>query len=478
MEVSQRFLPKEINANIIPFIARRIQIMVEALLKPVDVASLATFRVLFGAIMVWEVYRYHVFGRIPYYYIQPNFYFTYELFPFVAPLPGQWMYAVFFVMGLSALGLALGFFYRVSAMLFFFTYTYVFLLDKAQYNNHYYLIILLAFLLICVDAHRWASLDQKLRPDLRRQMVPFWQVFIFRAQLVIVYFYAGVAKINADWLAGHPMRDWLHNRAHYPLMGPFFTTEWATFFFSYGGLLFDLSVGFLLLWQRTRLPAFLLLLFFHLTNKWLFNIGIFPYLMIAATILFAETGWPRRLLRAPKPHLPDTLPRPALKRRWWIAGFVTIYLALQILIPLRHWLYPGNVAWTEDGHRFSWRMKLRGKSGDIAIVVTNPQTSQRWLVDPRQDLTSRQIGKMATRPDMMIQYVHYLKQRLAQAGIENPIIQLHAQVSLNGRPYQPIVDPTENLAQAPLNIFAPATWVIPLQTGFSSESSVTVADDE
>ena len=164
MAISQNFPLKRINTDIIPFIASRIQTLSLALVKPTDVASLATFRVLFGAIMVWEVYRYYTFNRIPYYYITPNFFFTYELFPFVSPLPGQWMYVVFFVIALSALGIALGFFYRVATILFFLSYTYVFLLDKAQYNNHYYLIILIAFLLMLTDAHRWASLDQKFRP--------------------------------------------------------------------------------------------------------------------------------------------------------------------------------------------------------------------------------------------------------------------------------------------------------------------------
>lgn len=33
----------------------------------------------------------------------------------------------------------------------------------------------------------------------------------------------------------------------------------------------------------------------------------------------------------------------------------------QILYPLRHHLYPGDVTWNELGHRYSWRMKLRDK---------------------------------------------------------------------------------------------------------------------
>lgn len=422
--------------------------------------------------MVWEVYRYHSYDRIAYYYIEPKFYFTYEFFPFLAPLPGQWMYMVFFIMGLSALGVALGFFYRASAVLFFLTYSYVFLLDKAQYNNHYYLIILLAFLLIFVDAHRWASIDQKLRASLSDNFVPYWQLFILRTQVFIVYFYAGVAKINIDWLAGRPIDDWLLKRAHYPIVGPLFETRFATFFFGYGGLLFDLSIGFLLLWRRTRLLAFFLLLFFHLTNKWLFNIGIFPYLMIAATILFVDSGWPRRILGRAKLSLPDAPPPRFLNRRMLALSFVVIYLGLQILIPLRHWLYPSYVAWSEEGHRFSWRMKLRSKSvTELGFFIIDPQTNQAWSADIRQDLTVRQISKMSTRPDMILQYAHYLRDQSQQNGVENPIVRVHAKVSLNGRSPQLLVNPATNLSDASAYVLAPYPWLMPF------DAAPTVARD-
>ena len=462
MAISQNLPLKRISTGIIPFFTTRIQALSLALVKPTDAASLATFRVLFGAIMVWEVYRYHVFNRIPYYYLAPRFFFTYELFPFVSPLPGQWMYVVFFVMGLAALGVALGFFYRIATALFFLSYTYVFLLDKAQYNNHYYLIILLAFLFLLTDAHRWASIDQKLHPNLRAEFVPYWHLFILRIQIVIVYVYAGIAKINVDWLATEPMRDWLQARSSYPLVGQYFTTEWMVYLFTYGGLMFDLSIGFLLLWRRTRLLAFIGLLFFHLMNKWLFSIGVFPYLMIATTILFVDSGWPRRILRSAKLSLPKVAPKRVMDYRLVALGFVTVFLALQILIPLRHWLYPGNVAWSEEGHRFSWRMKLRDKEARFAIYVPNPQTNERWAIDMRQDLTDRQISKMATRPDMMIQYVHFLKGKLEQAGLENPVIQVDSWASLNGLDYEQMIDPTVNLAGAPLNVFAPSPWILPM----------------
>ena len=437
------------------------------LTQPVDSASLAVFRFLFGAIMVYETYRYFALGRITRYYVEPQFYFTYELFPMITPWPEPWIYIHFVVMGLAALGLMLGLFYRLSAYVFLLTYSYVFLMDKAQHNNHYYLIILMTLLLIFVDGHRWISLDgwrKGIADDPEGELIPFWHLFILRAQIVIVYFFAGVAKLNGDWLAGEPIRTWLHNRADYPVLGTFFTTEAAAIFFGYGGLIFDLSIGFLLLWPRTRFVAFLAVLFFNLMNKWLFSIGVFPYMMIATTILFVDPGWPRRFLRQIPLEIPTGWTGKKMPQHGWVFGFVGLYLLIQLFLPLRHWLYPGQVSWNEEGHRFAWHMKLRDKDAMISFFVTDPDTGQTWRIDPTGTVSVRQYSKMSTRPDMIIQYAHYVRDQFRESGqIENPIVKVEAWASLNGRPLQQFVDPDVDLAQESATIFGHYTWVYPLR---------------
>lgn len=470
--------------------------------QPVDVATLATFRFVFGALMVWEVYRYFEYDRIYRYYIEPNVYFPYEFFPFVKPWPGDLMYLHFYVMGLCAAGVMLGFFYRISIIGFFLTYTYVFLIDKTQHNNHYYLIILLSFLMMFTDAHRWLSVDKLFLDRLKSEVIPFWQQFILRTQMVIVYFYAGVAKINVDWLQGEPVGSWIRSRGYYPIdtalyhfgedsiafdiavkVSEFFVSPWAPYFFAYGGLLFDLSIGFLLWWKHTRLLALFPLFFFHLMNKYLFNIGIFPYLAIGSTILFADPDWPRQLLRLPRPTLPESWPRRPLHHL--MTGGVVLYLTVQILVPLRHWLYPGDVAWNEEGHRYSWRMKLRDKDAYVIFRVTDPATDTTWEVDLESELTPRQIRKMSHRPDMIYYYAQHLKQVTQAAGIENPIIQVEGWASLNGRPYQPFIDPEVNLAAIDdyySNIFAHGDWILPVKKDVPieryPEAQTELQDDE
>ena len=443
------------------------------LYEPVDAASLACFRILFGGIMVWEVLRYFSHDWITRYYIVPVFHFSYYGFDWLRPWPGNGMYVHFVVIGILALYVALGFFYRISTILFFFAFTYVFLLDQAQYLNHFYLVCLIGFLMMFAPAHRIASLDAWLSPSRRSETVPAWSVWMFRLQFCLVYFYAGVAKLNDDWLRGEPMRSWLARRTDFCLLGPFlrvgrwFTEEWVVYGFAYGGLLLDLAIAPLLLWRKTRPYAFAAGVFFHLTNNWLFQIGIFPWFAIAGMLLFFDPDWPRRIFNWPRSDtvgLSDS-PVPATMQRRWsdraAIGILAVHLVLQAIVPLRHLLYPGDVSWTEEGHRFSWHMKLRDKSAKAVFRATDPATGETWTIDLSRSLTPRQAKKMASRPDMVLQFCHFVAEQLHKSGRPGVEIRTEVWVSLNGRPLAPLIDPTVDLATVPRSL-GHATWILPL----------------
>ena len=355
--------------------------------EPVDIASLVYFRVAFGVIMLWEVWRYFDHGWIARYWIRPTLHFTYYGFDWVHPWPASGMYLHWVALGALAILITLGLWYRISATLFFLGFTYTFLLEQARYLNHFYLICLISFLMIFIPAHRAASLDARWRPSLRSQTAPAWALWLLRGQIGIVYFYGGVAKLNADWGRAEPFRTWLARRTDFPVIGSWFTEEWMVYLLSYGGLVFDLLVVPFLLWRRTRVFAFGGAVLFHLMNARLFSIGIFPWFMIAATALFFAPGWPRRLLAQWWPalngqHRECAPVAPVAWRQHATLILLGVYSTLQLLVPLRHSLYPGEVSWTEEGHRFSWRMKLRDKDASARFVVTDPIGGRRWIVDP------------------------------------------------------------------------------------------------
>ncbi len=453
----------------------------ERFFRPVDISSMVVFRVAFGLIMLWEVFRYFDKGWIYRYWIEPDFYFTYNFFHWVRPWPGDGMYYHFAVLGLLAIFIAIGFYYRISAFLFFIGFTYVFLLDKAPYLNHFYLISLLSFLLIIIPANRAVSVDAYYDKDLQSNKVPAWSLWILQAQMAIVYVYGGLAKINIDWLRTEPMRAWLANRVDdFPLIGPLFLEEPVVYLFVYGGLLFDLLIVPFLLWKRTRAIAFAFVLFFHVMNARMFSIGIFPWFAIAATTLFFPADWARKVFNFPdygrdKPLLKTRIPTSI--SQYAALSVFSVYLAWQLLFPLRHYLIPGYVSWTEDGHRFAWHMKLRDKNAQVTMLVTNLDTNTVYGVNPHDYISSRQVRKMATRPDMLVQFAHYIDEEMAAAGYPNVSVTADVYASLNGREYQQFLDPTVDLSEIdePFISFKRTDFVMPLEQPFPLSNHLAVA---
>ncbi len=447
--------------------------LLQRLFAPVDIASLVFFRIAFGVIMLSEVARYFAYGWIPAYWIEPSFHFTYLGFGWVRPWPGVGMYVHFLVLGILAGFITLGLFYRASSALFFLGFAYMFLLDQTRYLNHFYFVTLVSLLLIFVPAHRAFSLDARRRPALGSQTAPAWALWILRAQMGFVYFFGGVAKLNSDWLHGEPIRQLLAARRDYALVGRYLAEEWVVWVFAVGGLLFDLLVVPLLLWPRTRKLAFGVALLFHVTNGLVFGIGIFPWFAVAATLLFFSPSWPRRLAEKLPSALtriwrePDPMPPVGsgvgrgARRAGGTAAILGIYAAIQALLPLRHWLYPGKVSWTEEGHNFSWHMMLRRKTATAEFSVTDPVSGKTWQVDPRHHLTPRQYRKMSTRPDMILCFSHHLADTMRTSGQPRVAVRARVMAALNGRKPQLLIDPAVDLAAQPRSLL-PSSWIMPL----------------
>jgi hypothetical protein len=153
-----------------------------------------------------------------------------------------------------------------------------------------------------------------------------------------------------------------------------------------------------------------------------------------------------------------------------VLGLTGVYLALQLFVPLRHHLYPGNVNWTEEGHRFSWRMKLRSKRGEIQFFTTDPAKGDTQAIDPARYLLRSQVEEMSTRPDMILQFAHHLAAEARHRGSTNMEVRVMAQVSLNRRPPHLLIDPSVNLAGQPRSL-KHASWIMPLGESLQRESA-------
>ena len=441
----------------------------------ISIAPLAMFRVLFGFMMLVSIIRFWYNGWIFDQYIYPDFFFTYYGFDWIQPFGGDSMYTVFYIMGFAALAMMLGLFYRITSILFFLSFTYVELIDKTNYLNHYYFVSLISFLLIFLPAHRYFSLDVFFRLTSKQEKVAAWTINIIKFQLGIVYFYAGLAKLNYDWLINAlPLKIWLPAKTNTPLIGWLFNFKWSAQLFSWCGALYDLSIPFLLLSKYTRPLAYLAVIAFHMMTAMLFQIGMFPYIMILSTLIFFPASFHQRLIdfffkllpsRSQTSFIPTLEKKEKYVNNNWnkISTYALItYISFQLLFPFRYLLYPGNLYWTEQGYRFSWRVMLMEKAGYVVFHVYDPETGKIEQVNNYKYLTKTQEKQMSTQPDMILQFAHFLKNKYQEKGFLAPQITAESYVTLNGKRSKPFIDPTINLLTIKEG-WKHKDWVLPLE---------------
>lgn len=433
--------------------------LMHSLQRQISIAPLVSFRILFGIIMMIGTARFMALGWIEEHYTNPVFHFKYFGFDWVKPLSVQGMYAVHIVLLLASLLVTLGLFYRIAASVLFICFTYTELIDLTYYLNHYYFVSLISLLMIVLPAHRSLSLDVILKPNLYCNKVPTWCIGIVKLQLAIVYICAGLIKINHAWLINAlPLRIWLPAHNTLPIIGPLFEWYYTPWIFSWIGMLYDSTIVFWLMNKKTRPWAYLSVIIFHGLTGLLFQIGVFPVVMIAATTIFFSAEWHIRL----QLFLAKLLHKKQLNflnrqgsYSWQMQvgikkiafGIMGIYFLFQIIFPWRFLLYKGNMFWTEQGYRFGWRVMLMEKAGTATFYITDTRTNRTGEVFNSDFLNPHQEKQMAMQPDMILQYAHFLGKHYEAAGIYKPTVKAHVFVTLNGTPSRLYIDSTVDLMQ-------------------------------
>ncbi|MGB0524494.1 MAG: HTTM domain-containing protein [Flammeovirgaceae bacterium] len=437
--------------------------MWQKLFRPIDIAPLIFFRVFAGGLITIEKTG-ELFTNYHRDFVIGDFHFSYFFFQWLEPWPPMGVYIHMGFNVLIALCVTLGLYYRWTTILMFLSTSSMFLMEKAVYINHTYLYSLFAFLLIFMPANRAWSLDVKRNPSIATGQTPAWTVYLILFQMSVVYFFAGIAKVNPDWFQAQPMTIWLSSKKHFYIIGPILTSAIWPYVVSYGGVLFDLFIVPALLWKRTRLYAFIISCCFHLINVCTFGIGTFPWLSAVVTALFFAPESFRKLKFLDR-NIPKFQPSTApVVGKPWVKVFIVTYVAIQLLVPMRQWIYPGNTSWTEYGHNFSWHMMLRSKRGSTMFTVKDPDSGKEWKEDPFKRLTRKQSFRMVGKPDMILEYAHYLAELYREKGHPNVEVYVDARVKLNARKKQRMIDPTVDLAKESWSLL-PYSWVIPLEDG-------------
>ncbi len=449
--------------------------------KQVNIAPLVVFRIIFGSMMFASTLRFILKGWITDFYITPKYYFTYYGFDWVKPLEEESMYMLFGILLLSSLLIAFGFFYRISIVLFFLVFTYIELIDKTNYLNHYYFISLMSFILIFLPLNRHFSLDVYFRTCKEKTKVPPWTINFIKLQIAFVYIFAGISKLNYNWLIeAQPLINWLKHQSDFPIIGSLLLNDITAYLFSWGGAIFDLFIVFILISKRWRIYGYILVVIFHLLTSVMFPIGVFPLVMIGSTLIYFDekihlkiinliSRFTLKINESNTEHIYNV--KNSFKPFYKIL-FVSFFI-LQLVLPLRYLLYPGKLFWTEQGYRFSWRVMLIEKAGYAQFYIHEPLKDRKMLVENRNYLTPQQEKMMATQPDMILQFAHHISKTFKDSIIterngeiinlgKSPKVTADIKVSLFNKGSRSFVDNNINLTSEKRG-FSNKSWILPYE---------------
>ena len=439
--------------------------------KHTDARPLVVFRILFGLMMFASMIRFWANGWIDKLYIKPTFFFSYYGFEWVKPV-GNYTYLIFVICALASLFIAFGYKYRFAIILFFLSFTYIELMDKTNYLNHYYFVSVLSFLLIFLPANVQFSVDAFLRKK-EYNLIPRWTIDSVKLLLGIVYFYAGLTKLNSDWLfRAMPLKIWLPSKYDLPIIGNnLMQQDWFHYVMSWGGALYDLIIPFLLIYRKTRPFAFILVIFFHVFTRVLFPIGMFPYIMIVSSLIFFDANfhkkimyWLGNMLRIN--HLRLLQIKEYNFSSYYgkiITGIILIFFSIQLALHWRYFLYPGELFWTEEGYRYSWRVMLMEKAGYANFKIVDEKTGNYFYVKNEDFLTPYQEKQMSFQPDFILEYAHYLGDHFSRQGHQNIQVFVESYVALNGRMSRPYINPKIDLYREKESFYH-KNWILPFES--------------
>ncbi|XP_046350529.1 vitamin K-dependent gamma-carboxylase-like [Haliotis rufescens] len=476
--------------------------VVRLLCRPSDPACLGVTRFLFGLLMMFDIPQERGLGMADVRWGNADE-CRFPLFNFLQPLPLVWMYIVYLIMLLGSAGIMLGFMFRWSCLSFLLTYWYVFLLDKTSWNNHSYLYGVLTFVLLFSDANRYWSLDGLLFPKIRNAHVPLWNYTLLRTLVFLVYFIAGLKKLDLDWVHGYSMQELSKHWVFDPFKFLLTEDQIDIFIVHLGGLTLDMFVGFLLFFDKTRALGMFFCSGFHLMNSQMFHIGMFSWMMLATQQVFCYADWPRRMFRKVPPSLRVVSPddediqtsshclynkedvkperesgvgsrkspssvfvlgaasptRPSVYHK--ISSIFTVCIVFsQFFLPYSHSLTKGYNNWTNGLYGYSWDMMIHSWSVQhVRITYINKDTGEQGYLNPNAFSGSR---RWSSHADMLKQYSQCIASHLQRYNITNVALHFDIWKSINDRFQQRMFDPREDILAAHWNPFKSTAWTMPL----------------
>ena len=427
------------------------------LFKQISPQSIGIFRIILGVVLFFECQR--LLQSMQIYYVNVDMHFYWQLLKNVPTLSlTQYQTIVYAMYGLSVM-VVLGLWSRIAIFFYLSGYVYFLVLDASYYNNHYYFLALLMFIYIVIGTgDNWASIRFKWNKK-HNATIPYWNLFLLKTQVFLVYLIAAIVKLNVDWLSTNTMRAVYKYSSDYKSFKTWMNEDFFAYFFTFTGILFDFFVSILLWVPGVRLFLIPFILIFHGINTTALQIGIFPYLMASATLLYFRPDFPAQMYQKARELLgKNVLPHSNVspletatgrKKNKLIVFGVTTYIMLQALLPFRHFLIPGTVDWSGEANNFAWRMKIGLKYiPKFEVYVYNKNTGKEYK--PDLFINTHQYQILALNPVRTLQVADHVAS-LIDLPRDSLDIFVKFEVFMNDHPPSKIIDDKVNMLSAKFN---------------------------
>lgn len=426
------------------------------------VFALAFFRIGFGAIMAMEIFFKVSSGQFSRFYQEPSWFFSYPGFSWIKPFDPVAFSVFYFLLGICGVLVSIGLLFRIASVFLFLGYTYIFLIDQSLYQNHHYLFCWCAFLLMLSPANLAYSVDHRVGVTKHFTLVYRYHRFVFCLLVAFVYFFAGLAKIERDWITGVPLAIFLTGR--FPSLSDGLV-ETLSVVMANLGLAIDITAPFFLAFRRSRILIFVILVCFHGLNSMLFEIGFFPIFSVLLLTLFIGADWPEKVLNRTFTGRSSCISAPVgdISRigRRGVTFCIFLFISVHIAVPLRPFFYPGNASWTGEGERFSWRMMLSVKKSRVQINAFDRDGNKPIPIDPNLIFTPWQLAVAGVTPQLIPELAERVSTYLEETRrVSNVGVKVDLEMSLNGRPYRRLVSPDVDFADVKGGkLFESSTWI-------------------
>lgn len=413
---------------------------------PWSTHQLSMFRLLFGIMMAIHLVYLIFTGAIDYYFISPVFRFSYPGLNWIPVLEPVFIKVGVGVSIVMAAFIALGIRVRLSAIILTAIYGFLIVSTPSFFKHHHYQFLLVSFLLSFIPTDRSLAMFSRARTNPKTLTNLSLELFALRMQMVIPYFFGGLSKlVNHDWVSRETAQMILAIKFDQTPISEILAQA-----MTYGGMLFDLLIGVLLFVPTTRKLAFVLAVGFNITNFFLFDVDVFPLVMLAGCVLFV----------APPKEWPVDFGQIETRTSMLGRAMVGIFLVLQFLIPLRHFVIPCNVFWTGEGYMMGWNMIDSLKSNRIEFTVIDPVNNLTYQIQATDFFTKRQCAMLARFPEFAPQAARFVAQQGMKWNISQPEVRVSIIVSKNGRTPQQLVNESIDLTRHYSRILRHDPWIV------------------